>query len=82
MGKATRLNGAIQNFGSDRIATASAGVAFDVSDIKIIRIAADSEYFINTDSANKADMLRGCTSFFSEVDSVTFTNDTVMEIWE
>ncbi len=45
-----------------------------------IRLNTESEYYINTDSANKATMPAGVTIIDSKVSAITFTASTTVEI--
>lgn len=73
----------IQGFAVREIVTAAAGAPFYVSaDTGIIgiRISAASEYYINSDSVNKASMPAGVTIIDGHTESYTFTADTVLEV--
>ena len=73
----------IQGFTPSEITTVAAAGVLDVSPgtgIVGIRISADSEYYINADSANKATMPAGVTIVASTVYQYTFTAETIVEI--
>jgi hypothetical protein len=73
----------IPGFTPSHIVTAGADTPHDVSAMIAVRVSVDSEYYINTDVANKAVMpARSVTVIGKQVDSFTFTNATVLEVMD
>lgn len=54
--------------------------ALDVTDIEGIRLSTESEYYIGTDSANKAMMPAGVTIIDTRINRIVFTTGTTVEI--
>ena len=74
------IDGTIQEFAPDVIATTTAVTAYSMAGILGIRISTAAEYYINSDSANKATMPVGVTLRSPNVESLTFTLATTLEI--
>jgi len=72
----------IQGFRPTKIVTTTAGTAYTFDRVLAIRLSAESEYFINADSANKTSMPPGASVIDERVTSVTFTNATTIELME